>query len=641
MLVNSEFKFLLGVNYWPRKLNIKMWREWREDFIKEDVKLMRDLGIRVVRVFIKDEDFADSDANIHPEAIVKLRKLLDTLHVHGLKALITLLVGHMSGKNWKIPWLEFEDLYKPHVVEKTMKFIKNIVREVKDHPAVVGYILSNELSLVKRAEKRCEALNLLKVFSETIKSIDREHVISSGDVPDSYMQETPNIREYVDYVGPHLYLYDTDLVRHGYIYGAMIELFSNSGDLPVLLEEFGFSTHQCSEESQARFINEVLYTALAHGVSGALIWCFSDFISEGDPPYEWRPLELGFGLIRRDGSLKPVASVVKRFAEEVVKLENLGFHREFKRKHEVSVIVPFYVFRDYEFVWYKSALGFWEVIKAPIETNVLLSSSSIDSTLIFELDVERVLKNVKLLLVPSTILALTTTWRRLLGFVESGGSLYVSLLRCFNKLKADHEAANHMWNELMGVENNLEAGSLGIRYQGEIILEFVKSFGLIKSGERFTVETPISLYTYNLLPIDAEVLTVDNSDRPVFFKAKRGRGYVYTFTIPLELIQASTDYMDWSGRVQLLYKSLTWEAGVDISYESSSPEVEVKSFQGQSGDLLIAINHGDYKKVSITSTKLIKNLTKIGGDAEVISWRGNSVEVNMPRKSGIILYLER
>jgi endo-1,4-beta-mannosidase len=263
----------------------------------------------------------------------------------------------MSGKNWSIPWTRFNDLYEPSSVERTMRFIENIIREVRDHPAVAGYILSNELSLVKRAESRDESLRLLRAFSETVRSIDKNHVISSGDTPDSYLQETPNIRELVDYAGPHLYIYDTDLTRHGYMYGALVELFSNTGDLPVILEEFGFSTHQYSEESQARFISEALYTALAHGASGAFVWCFSDFTSETDPPYEWRPLELGFGVVRGDGSLKPAALVIKRFAKELERLEEIGFNRAFKRKPEVSVVAPFYVFRDYEFVWYRSTLG--------------------------------------------------------------------------------------------------------------------------------------------------------------------------------------------------------------------------------------------------------------------------------------------
>jgi endo-1,4-beta-mannosidase len=483
-------------------------------------------------------------------------------------------------------------------------------------------------------------LRLLRAFSETVRGVDRDHVVSSGDTPDSYLQETPNIRELVDYVGLHLYLYDTDLARHGYMYGALVELFSNAGDLPVVLEEFGFSTHQYSEESQARFISETLYTALAHGASGAFVWCFSDFTGESDQPYEWRPLELGFGVVRRNGSLKPAALVIKRFAGEVERLEKMGFNRVFRRAPRASVLAPFYVFRDYEFVWYRSALGFWGSVKAPLVASILLSSSSVDNTVIYELDVERVSGSARLLVAPSTILALTTTWRRLLEFVEGGGVLYVSLARGFGSLRASHEAATHMWSELMGVECSLRAGSVGVRYHGEVSVVFAKSFGLVGGGEKITVSAEVPVYTYELKPVDAEVLAVDESERPVFFRAKRGRGCVYVSAIPVELIEATAEYMEWTGKLQLLYKSLAREAGIPTVYEASSPEVEVKPFYGESGDIVIAVNHGEDKTTTITSSKPIESISKIGGDAEVVSWSASSVELSMPRKSSIILHVE-
>jgi endo-1,4-beta-mannosidase len=639
-LVDGVFRFLLGFNYWPRLLNIKMWREWSEEAIREDVALMKSLGVRVVRVFIKNEDFADAEGNVYRESIVKLRRLLDILHEHGISAFITLLVGHMSGKNWRIPWLDFEELYEPRAIEKTMRFIEAVVREVRDHPAVAGYILSNELSLVKRADRRDKALGLLKAFADTVRRVDRDRVISSGDVPDSYLQETPNVRDYVDYVGPHLYLYDVDLVRHGYMYGAFIELFSNSGDLPVILEEFGFSTHQYSEESHAEFINEVLYTTLAHGASGALVWCFSEFTGETDPPYEWRPLELGFGLVRRDGSLKPGALVVKRFSEELKRVEELGLNTVFKRRPLISVITPFYVFRDYEFVWYKSALGFWEVVKPTLLASILLSSSGLDNTIIYELDVDKVLGGRRLLVAPSTIVMLTSTWRKLLRYVERGGSLYVSLTRSIGNVKAGYEAATHMWTELMGVESALEAGSLGVKYQGEVVVEFTKSLAHIAPGEKLVLKAPDPIYTYKLRPVDSEVLAIDSDGRPVLFRARRGEGYVYTSTIPIELVEASVEQVDWSGKLQALYKSIAYEAGVTPDYEPSNPEVEVKPFYGGKSDIVIAINHGGEKRVTVKARRTIVDVNKIGGNAEVSSWTKSDIHLEMPRKSSIILHVE-
>jgi len=647
IFMEEGFRFLLGVNYWPRKNALRMWIDWDENSVREDFSIMREIGVRTVRMFIKDEDFADENGEINQHMLDRLRRFLDVAYENKIMVFVTFLVGHMSGKNWRIPWVRFEDLYKPHSIEKTMRFVKDIVERFKDHPAVAGWILSNELSLVKRAENRDEALKLLKAFSETIRSIDNNHLISSGDVPDSYMQETPNIRDIVDYVGPHLYIFDTDDVRQGFSYGAFIELFRNSGDLPVILEEFGFSTALLSEELQARAVEEVLYTALAHDVSGAFIWCFSDFSLENEPPYEWRPLELRYGLVRYDGSLKPSAEVVKRFSETISSLERLGFHIDFKRRPETSIITPFYVFRDYEFVWYRNGMGFWRVVQPLIISSILLSSAGVDNTMIYELDLEKVLNKRKLLVMPSLIVALSTTWRKLLRYVEEGGNLYISLSKGFGDYIAGYEAATHLWSELMGVENKSRTGTLNI-YRGRITISFIREFNEIDRDSKIIIDTPTSIYTYYAEPVDADVLAVDASERPVLFRTRRGRGNVYTMLIPIEMILALSDHMNledpYRKSIINLFRSIALESGVEIRYRTSSSQIEVKPFYGKDSDILIIINHGDPEKISIESSLPIKNVELISRSSfersEFIKYYDNKITLSIDKKETLVLNIK-
>jgi endo-1,4-beta-mannosidase len=105
---------------------------------------MKGLGIRAVRFFIKDEDFADESADDYPCALERLRKFLDILYENNIAGFVSLIVGHMSGKNWRIPWTKFEDLYRSESIEKTMKFVERIVKEFKDHSAIAGWILRVE-----------------------------------------------------------------------------------------------------------------------------------------------------------------------------------------------------------------------------------------------------------------------------------------------------------------------------------------------------------------------------------------------------------------------------------------------------------------------------------------------------------------
>ncbi|MEM4873640.1 MAG: glycoside hydrolase family 42 [Thermofilaceae archaeon] len=638
--VDGSFRFLLGVNYWPRLLNIRMWRDWSEEAVKQDALQMRELGVRVARVFIKCEDFADEQGGVREEAAAKLGKLLDILAENGVGAFVTFLVGHMSGKNWPIPWTSFEDLYEPASVEKTLRFVRSIVERFKGHPAVAGWILSNELSLVKRASSRGEALQLLRSFACTVKGLDGDHVVSSGDVPDSYMQETPNVRDVVDYVGPHLYLYDSDEVRHGYAYASYIELFSCAGSAPVILEEFGFSTLQYSEESHARFINEILYTALAHEASGAFVWCFSDFPHESDPPYEWRPLELGFGLVRRDGSWKPAAHVCRRFASELGALEELGLHTRYRRVASAAVVAPFYLFRDYEFVWYKQALGFYGIAQLLCAGYAALTGASVPARIVYELDVERTFGWAKLLTLPSTVAALASTWRRLVGYVESGGVLYASFIRGLGGFRALHDSPTHLWVELFGVENTLEAGSVGRSLAGRIELVFERDVPSIRRGERLTLVAPEPLWVFTAEPVDAEVVAVDGEGRPMLFAAQRGRGRVFLSLLPFEAVLARQEKLEWS--FCRFYEALANSAGIERPYVSSDPRVEVQTFASDDSDVVFAINHSrEAVEAVLTPSKPVEGATRLGGDAELRSVKRSSLSLTMPGKSAAVLLVRR
>lgn len=638
----NRFKFLLGVNYWPRKLNIRMWKDWDEEAIREDCRKMRELGIRVARVFLKDEDFSDEDANVYKESLGKLVKFLDILAEHEIQAFITFIVGHMSGKNWRIPWTSFDELYTAKSIERTSRFVKSIVNELKDHRGVAGWILSNELSLVKRASSREEALSLLKAFAQTIKSIDKNHVLSSGDVPDSFMQETYNVRDIVDYVGPHLYLYDSDTVRHAYLYVTLMELFSNAHTHPVIVEEFGFSTHQFSEESQAQFINEMLYTSLAHEASGAFIWCFSDFEHESDPPYNWRPLELGFGIIRPDGSEKKSAKVIKRFSQELAKLEELGINIGYKRHVEAYIVAPFYLWRDYEFVWYKDALGFFGIIRPIAASYMLLSSVGAASGVVYELDIDIVKDKAKLVVMPSVILALASTWRKLFEFLEKGINVYSSFVRGVERFMALHEAPTHLWLDLFGVENTLAAGSVGRKLHGEIRIEFAKEFGSIKPGQEILIEVPVPVYLYKARPVDAEVIAYDSYGEPVLFVARRGRAKTYLSLIPIEVVLAYVEEVKLSSGVDKIYEAIAVESQISRPYVAVDPRIEIQVFTYEDKDIIIAINHS-YNEIAteVRATKRIANVQKIGGDAELIEWDFSAIKLRFGCKSAITLLVER
>ncbi len=77
-----------------------------------------------------------------------------------------------------------------------------------------------------------------------------------------------------------------------------------------------------------------------------------------------------------------------------------------------------------------------------------------------------------------------------------GGNAYVSLMNGFGEFRAAYETATHIWGELMGIENMFEAGSYGVKHAGNIDIEFVKDFGIIRKGERIELYTLLPIYIF-------------------------------------------------------------------------------------------------------------------------------------------------
>ncbi|HYI23494.1 MAG TPA: hypothetical protein VEX62_12775, partial [Candidatus Limnocylindrales bacterium] len=71
-----------------------------------------------------------------------------------------------------------------------------------------------------------------------------------------------------------------------------------------------------AEDELARHLETVLPRLVEIGAAGALVWCFADYEEPlwNRPPLDRARHERFFGLVRPDGSLKPHAEVLKRFA---------------------------------------------------------------------------------------------------------------------------------------------------------------------------------------------------------------------------------------------------------------------------------------------------------------------------------------
>jgi endo-1,4-beta-mannosidase len=110
----------------------------------------------------------------------------------------------------------------------------------------------------------------------------------------------------------------------------LYELTGSFARKAVLFAEFGNPTcppggaapgapFAClSEDEMAVYAREVLDRLQRRGALGAFWWCWADYAPSlaQTPPFDRAPHELTFGIVRSDGSEKPVAAALAAFAAE-------------------------------------------------------------------------------------------------------------------------------------------------------------------------------------------------------------------------------------------------------------------------------------------------------------------------------------
>ena len=98
------------------------------------------------------------------------------------------------------------------------------------------------------------------------------------------------------------------------------ERFAMPGEPPNMTispEDTAFATYPClTEHELAEYCTSVLERLHADGRLGAYWWCWADYADDlaAQPPFDRAPHERTFGIVRSDGSEKPVAAALAAFA---------------------------------------------------------------------------------------------------------------------------------------------------------------------------------------------------------------------------------------------------------------------------------------------------------------------------------------
>lgn len=364
--------FTLGVNYWPRRKAMYWWSDFDSGEVREEFSIIREIGLKVARIFLLWDDFQPDPDSVSKEALDHLAAVADIAAQNRLGLDVTFFTGHMSGPNWSPRWLLGGELPpKAHqhwlrdVVSQGRKtdqgyrnmfddetaltaerlLLRTVVAALKDHPGIWMWNLGNEPDLFAWPNSSEEGAAWVREMVSLIKSIDPNHPVTIGLHGDGLHRDNglriDKVYMHTDIAVMHSYPMYTPWARKpldpDFVPFTCAVTAALAGK-PVLMEEFGGPTAQpgepshfmkwtetngrereqfmASEEEFAEFIRQTLPRLQDSGATGAVVWCFADYVPElwDRPPCQNAQHERFFGLVRPDGSLKPHAKVMQEFA---------------------------------------------------------------------------------------------------------------------------------------------------------------------------------------------------------------------------------------------------------------------------------------------------------------------------------------
>lgn len=358
--------FVLGVNYWPRRKAMGWWSDFDPGEVREEFALIRELGLSLVRIFLLWDDWQPAPDQVSRPCLEHLDTVCAVAADLGLKLDITFFTGHMSGPNWAPRWLldgaprpgartvvsggqvvdsSYHNPYSyPPALAAQRLLLRTVVETFKDHPAIGMWNLGNEPDLFAWPSDAAAGRAWVREMRGLISAIDPDHPVTCGLHTDSLLQDNglrvSDVFAETDVAVMHAYPMYASWAR-GPLDPDMVPftcaLTTALCGKPTLMQEFGGCTAQpgqashfwsweargrsyrqfmAAEEELASYIGAVLPRLVEVGATGALLWCFADYVPElwNRPPCDEALHERFFGLVRPDGSLKPHAEVLRAFA---------------------------------------------------------------------------------------------------------------------------------------------------------------------------------------------------------------------------------------------------------------------------------------------------------------------------------------
>jgi endo-1,4-beta-mannosidase len=492
-------------------------------------------------------------------------------------------------------------------------YIRTVVARWSDHPALTGWLISNEMPLYGPDAATDVVTSWAELMVQAVRAGGGTQPVSLGDgawgIEVTGRDNGFSVRQLgalVDFVGPHVYKMETDVVRQ-HLKSAFISELAAVGGRPVVLEEFGLSSDFVSAENSGHYYRQQLHLSLLGGSTGWIAWNNTDYDSLiGQDPYRHHPFEMHFGITAADGTPKPPLFELQKFGEV---LNAIDVTRCERLPAQTALVVSSYLETGYPLAQEQDrALVLGALEQAHI------AAREADLPLGFVRETDGIVDGYQLYLVPSTKQLTGPSWLRLGELAEKGATVYVSY--CAGESDWQRGPWWTATEDLFGVRNQLVYGLVDPIEDDVAQLTFERDFGSIKAGEMLTFRVGGGPNARAYLPVevtDGQVVARDAHGRPAIVLRPRGSGSMVLSTYPLEHLAASCARVN-PEQTWRLYSALADLAGVEQAVIVDSPDVLVDGLVHEDGRRFVwFVSERDVPQVVRPRLAAGGRLTPLGG----------------------------
>lgn len=614
-------EFLLGCNYWASNAGTEMWINWDEAAVDFDLKHLSENGLKYLRVFPNWRDFQpvcgfygggnilreyrhknghlfDNPYYLDMEVMKRFKRFCQIADKYGMKLIVGLLTGWMSGRTFTPPVLEGRNLYTDDVaLMMEQKFVKGFVSYFQHNEAILCWDLGNECNCFSPAPSREAAAAWTSMITNAIRANDthRRQVVSgmhSLGIQNAWtiFDQGENVDILTTHPYPFFveYCYKDDMVSYRTLMHATCEgmYYSDLGGKPCLTEEMGtLGPMMCDDEIGSAFLKTNLYSNWANGSLGLLWWCGCEQVKLNTAPYSWCMMERELGLLDIHGQPKKTLLTYKKFSKWLK-----GFGRELPKAKTDAVCILTQGQSQWGAAYMTYALAKQANVNLKFAYSQMLDIPESDVYLMPSINGDNVMPK--------------ENFEKLMERIYQGATLYVSnnagFLAEFEKYFGMH------------IKNSLKINETDVMQLGDVQIEFER--------EKRTI----------LENVCAEVLACDSKGMPAFTRNMYGKGMVYYLNFPLETMLLEKNYA-FDGECYRVYSEIFRDKAEKMPLTVKNKFVGMTChYEGENCDVVL-INYSD-KEQTICM--------RLNDDYRITEVYGGNVET-LPANEAIIIHCER